>query len=210
MPDREKMNMRDVQAAESRQKLLTSAQQLFAEKGYKGTSVREINRRVNLADGLLYHYFPGGKKEIFQAVICENMRQILADLEEKIHVDSYLTMPLQETLEMAYKNFAQVIDQHIDIIRILFRENDVREFVTPAQLQELTNGRKFWLQELLERKCAVGEVCEMDFETAAMSVHAILMNHLMAKAFDLDTDKMDDPLFRERMIAYLVDRWKKR
>lgn len=209
MVDKAKLNMRDAQAAESRQKLLVSAQRLFAEKGYKGTPVREINRSANLADGLLYHYFPGGKKEIFQVVLKENMRQILTALAEKNRMEIYLAMPLQEVLEMAYRNFAEVIDQHIDIIRMLFRENEVREFVTREQLLELTNGKKFWLQELLEKKYAMGEVSEMDFETAAVTVNAILMNHLMAKAFGFATDKMDNPVFRKRMITYLVDMWKK-
>lgn len=201
--------MRDAQAAESRQKLLDSAQRLFAEKGYKGTPVREINRSANLADGLLYHYFPGGKKEIFQVVLKENMRQILTALAEKNRMEAYLAMPLQEVLEMAYRNFAEVIDQHMDIIRMLFRENEVQEFVTREQLLELTNGKKFWLQELLEKKYAMGEVSRMDFETAAVTVNAILMNHLVAKAFGLDTNKMDNPVFRKRMITYLVDMWKK-
>lgn len=141
------MNMREAQAAECRQKLLDSAQRLFAEKGYKGTSVREINRSANLADGLLYHYFPGGKKEIFQVVIKENMRQILTSLAEKNRMEMYLAMPLQEVLETAYRNFAEVIDQHIDIIRMLFRENEVREFVTKEQLLELTSGKKKMLPE---------------------------------------------------------------
>lgn len=209
MVDKDKWNMRDAQAAESRQKLLVSAQRLFAEKGYKGTPVREINRSANLADGLLYHYFPGGKKEIFQVVLKENMRQILAALAEKNRMEIYLAMPLQEVLEMAYRNFAEVIDQHMDIIRMLFRENEVQEFVTREQLLELTNGKKFWLQELLEKKYAMGEVSEMDFETAAVNVNAILMNHLIAKAFGFDTDKMDNPVFRKRMITYLVNMWKK-
>ena len=60
-------NQRQEQAAATRQKLLTSAQHLFAQNGYKGTTVRMINRSVDLADGLLYHYFPGGKKEIFRS-----------------------------------------------------------------------------------------------------------------------------------------------
>ena len=37
-------NQRQEQAAATRQKLLTSAQHLFAQNGYKGTTVRMINR----------------------------------------------------------------------------------------------------------------------------------------------------------------------
>ena len=48
-------NMRQEQAAATRRKLLDSAGKLFAQNGYKGTSVRSINRNVGVADGLLYH-----------------------------------------------------------------------------------------------------------------------------------------------------------
>lgn len=74
-------NLRVEQAAATRQKLLESAQKLFAENGYQGTPVRAINRNADLADGLLYHYFPGGKKEIFQAVVEKNVKQILDSMD---------------------------------------------------------------------------------------------------------------------------------
>ena len=41
-----------------------------------------INRSVDLADGLLYHYFPGGKKEIFKEVITGNMQEMFQELQE--------------------------------------------------------------------------------------------------------------------------------
>lgn len=208
MESRVQMNMREAQAAETRRKLLESAQKLFAEKGYKGTPVREINRSVNLADGLLYHYFPGGKKEIFQVVIKENMQQILMALAEKNSVKMYLSMPLEEVLESAYRNYTEVIEQHIDIIHILFRENEVREFVTKEQLLQLTGKKSFWLQTLLEKKCELGEVREMDFESAALTITAILMNHVMAKIFNIGSAMLDNSEYRKRIIAYQVAMWK--
>ena len=82
-------NQRQEQAAATRQKLLTSAQHLFAQNGYKGTTVRMINRSVDLADGLLYHYFPGGKKEIFKEVITGNMQEMFQELQEPEKQDVY-------------------------------------------------------------------------------------------------------------------------
>lgn len=143
------MNMREAQAAETRMKFVVSAQSLLAEKGYKGTSVREINRSVNLADGLLYHYFLGGKKEIFQVIVEENVKQILTELTQKNRIDVYLTMLLEEVLESYYENITGVITRHMDIIRILLRENEVREFVTEKQLLQLTGHKDLLFQTLL-------------------------------------------------------------
>ena len=93
-----KINMREAQAAETRSKLLESATQLFSEKGYKGVSVREISRKVNLADGILYHYFPGGKREIFTEVVENNVKKIIAETEEKNPIEKYITLPLESLI----------------------------------------------------------------------------------------------------------------
>jgi len=59
---------RKEQAAASRAHLLEAARACFAERGYQRTSVSEVLRRAGMARGALYHYFPGGKRELFQAV----------------------------------------------------------------------------------------------------------------------------------------------
>lgn len=207
MEERISGSVRHEQAAATRQKLLESAQKLFAEKGYKGTSVRTINRSVNLADGLLYHYFPGGKKEIFQAVVEENVKQILEYLDHENLLEKYVAMPLEDVLEVCYCNFMEEIDRHLDIIRILFRENEVREFVTKEQMQRMVGSREHWLPELLRRKMEAGEIRVMDFETAALSVNAILMNHILMKVFGAECTKIESAESRKRLIAYQVDIW---
>ena len=59
---------RKEQAAASRAELVEAARQCFTELGYEGTTVAAILDRAGMARGALYHYFPGGKSEIFTAV----------------------------------------------------------------------------------------------------------------------------------------------
>lgn len=192
------VNMREAQAAETRKKLLDSAQSLFAEKGYKGTSVRSINRNVNLADGLLYHYFPGGKKEIFRVIVELNIKQILEELAKKNNIDVYLKMPLEEVLESYYENTIEVITSHMDIIRILLRENEVREFVTEEQLLQLTGNKDLLFQTLLEKKYERGEIRKIDFESAALSLKSILMNSILLEVFGIKSKMMYDATYRKK------------
>lgn len=208
MKKEREMNMREAQAAETKKKLLDSAQRLFAEKGYKGTSVRAINRSVNLADGLLYHYFPDGKREIFQVIVEENVKQILAELARKNRTDVYLTMPLEKVLESYYENITETIRQHMDIIRILLRENEVREFVTKEQLLQLIAPKDTLFQTLLEKKYERGEIRKMDFESAALSLKSILMNSILIELFGIESEMMRNLSFREKIIAYHVELWK--
>ena len=41
-----------------REEIVSAAVKLFCEKGYEGTTIRDIARAVGVTEGLLYHYFP--------------------------------------------------------------------------------------------------------------------------------------------------------
>jgi len=56
------------QAGDTKAALLRAALDLFAERGYEGTSVRAIARAVGLSEGGLYAHFEN-KRAIFEAVL---------------------------------------------------------------------------------------------------------------------------------------------
>lgn len=43
--------------------------EIFREQGYEGTSLKIITERTGLGKGSLYHFFPGGKQEMAEAVL---------------------------------------------------------------------------------------------------------------------------------------------
>jgi AcrR family transcriptional regulator len=57
---------------------MTSAMALFAERGFDGTSVGEIERSAGLAprSGALYQYFKGGKEELLRSAIERELEAI--------------------------------------------------------------------------------------------------------------------------------------
>jgi AcrR family transcriptional regulator len=59
---------RKEQAITSRAALVTAARECFAVDGYDTTTVASILSAAGMARGALYHYFPGGKRDIFNAV----------------------------------------------------------------------------------------------------------------------------------------------
>jgi AcrR family transcriptional regulator len=62
--------LRERQAAATRQLLVSTARELFTERGYQATSVEEIIQRAGVARGALYHHF-SGKDALFRAVYDE-------------------------------------------------------------------------------------------------------------------------------------------
>lgn len=59
---------RQAQASQRRELLLEAALALFSERGYRGTSVRDITRRAGVTEAVLYHYF-ANKVDLWTAVL---------------------------------------------------------------------------------------------------------------------------------------------
>ncbi len=59
--------LRERQAEETHNLLISVARELFTERGYAATSIEEIIRRAGVARGALYHHF-SGKDALFRAV----------------------------------------------------------------------------------------------------------------------------------------------
>lgn len=203
-----KVNMREAQAAETKSKLLKSATSLFAEKGYKGISVREISRNVNFADGILYHYFPGGKKEIFSEVVETSVKKIIMEMGAKNPIEQYINKPLEMALENYYDTCMEVIDNNMDIIKILFRVNEIKEMVTEEMLLRIAEANTDYIEKLLIKKYELEEVKNMDFKVASMTVKDVVIKYAVSKIFGLTECYAHDLSIKERIIKYQVEIWK--
>ena len=58
-------------ARAERSDLLPRLAEVFREHGYEGASLSLISQATGLGKGSLYHFFPGGKEEMAQAVLAE-------------------------------------------------------------------------------------------------------------------------------------------
>ncbi len=62
------LDSRTMNAADTRQRILMTAMELFWEKGYLSTSVSDILSRSQVHSGSLYHFFPG-KQDVLVGVL---------------------------------------------------------------------------------------------------------------------------------------------
>jgi AcrR family transcriptional regulator len=68
-----------VTAAETRERLLRAAADMFAERGYDGTRVADIAAAAGLSNGAMYAHF-GSKAELLVGALHTHGRRLLADL----------------------------------------------------------------------------------------------------------------------------------
>lgn len=201
-----KPNMRQEQAAETRRKLLESARALFAKNGYAGTPVRSINREIDMADGLLYHYFPGGKKEIFQVLMKEGFHKTVIGIRS--YNDLVENLSLEQVLDHLYRFWDEVFSEHLELLKILLKENETMELVEIDALKCLLEERRQWIAEFLERRHQQGEIKYLDFEMAADHIMTICISNIMNKMLPLDNDLICDAQKREKSIQFMVNLWK--
>jgi len=104
----------------TKDKILDAAEELFAVKGFNGTSLREITSQaeVNLA-AVNYHF--GSKKELIKAVMSRYMNELAPKLEKAL-----LSVYQQEqpSLNEVFSAFVQPL-----LSLNLFRENGTSNFL---------------------------------------------------------------------------------
>ena len=56
----------------TRQRLVTTTAELFRRRGFHGTSLKQVTDAADAPIGSLYHFFPGGKEDLAEAVLLES------------------------------------------------------------------------------------------------------------------------------------------
>jgi AcrR family transcriptional regulator len=99
-----------------RSKILETANKLFLEKGYEGTSIRTISEAIEYSPATIYLYFKD-KNDIFYQL----QQQAFELLQEKMKATQNIISPLERLKAMGkvYLNFAFDNPQYYDLMFIL-------------------------------------------------------------------------------------------
>ena len=104
---------------ERREQLLDVGRQLFAERGYDGTSVEEIAARAGVSKPVVYEHF-GGKEGLYAVVVDREVEQLLHSFSAALSADTPKGLLEQATLALL-----TYVEEQRDGFRILVRESPV-------------------------------------------------------------------------------------
>jgi AcrR family transcriptional regulator len=91
----------------TRDRILNAARELFASKGFKGTTTAEIARRAGVNEALIYRHFPA-KRDLHTAIL----RAKLEDESslELFQAPEYIDLPVETVLRAVAQRFLEAHD----------------------------------------------------------------------------------------------------
>ncbi len=107
----------------TRQRLLDAAEAAFGGHGYFGTSIVDITRRAQVAQGTFYIYFPS-KRAIFTELVRQRSRDLRRTIQEAVRG----LQDRQEIEQRGFVAFFRFVGRH----RAMYRIVRQAEFVDPA------------------------------------------------------------------------------
>ncbi len=108
--------------AQRREQLLDVSRQLFAEKGFEGTSVEEIAARAKVSKPVVYEHF-GGKEGVYAVVVDREIQALTGALTGALEAGGHPQVLLERTA-LALLDY---IDSSTDGFRILVRDSPVAQ-----------------------------------------------------------------------------------
>lgn len=176
---------RQEQAQESRRKLMDAALTLFAQKGYAGTNMRAISRSAGMADGLLYHYFPGGKQELLREIV----REKLGDVEMRTRQwdTELMNLSLEDALDRVFSTAAEIFEENLELFRLVVREEEAHSVLEFGSLYQMLLGKQQWLPALLEQHIERGELRHLDIDCMTDTLFALITNYFLGRLTGLES-----------------------
>lgn len=104
--------------AARRAEILSTAREVFASAGYADAGVANVAQAANVSKGLLYHYFPSGRPEIFTGVLEELLAEFQQRLQQAAKVPFSATTRMEHLLGAIFGFF----DENPTAYRLLFRD----------------------------------------------------------------------------------------
>jgi AcrR family transcriptional regulator len=101
-----------------RTEIVATARSVFASNGYAGTGLAEVARAATVSKGLLYHYFPQGRPQLYRNVVEELLDELLARLRDAVKLPFSSRTRLTHLLGAVFAYF----DEDPAAFRMLFLE----------------------------------------------------------------------------------------
>jgi len=115
-----------------RRKIVDTASQLYAQKGYTATSIEEISERAGVSLPVTYHYVKN-KSEIMRLI----MEDLLITFQERLSKEIAGIDDPEEQLAIAVIQYIKVMDEHREKALLIYQKSSALDRSSRSKVMEL-------------------------------------------------------------------------
>ncbi|MBS1657839.1 MAG: TetR/AcrR family transcriptional regulator [Bacteroidetes bacterium] len=194
---------------DKRDQILEAAEELFAQKGFEGTSVRDLAKKAKVNVAMISYYF-GSKEKLFESLV-EYRAAFLREKLQLINREEVLD-PISK-IEMLIDFYVDRITSQSRFSRILHRElslqqrSEMHNAIADIILRNAHEMRKI-IQEGIRKKVFRKMDAEMLIATlVGTTMQATNSKEMVCKLIGSDPQKFsfNDTRYKNRLKNYLKD-----
>lgn len=137
---------------------MDTALELFVSNGYLATTVQDIVRKVGVAQGTFYYYFPS-KEAILEAIFARHVTQMMSEVQS---LSAHITSPSEKLQLFVSRFYARCRSGESELMaKVLYQE------------KQGTLINQLWRQTLTMTKPLLINIIEDGVQQGVMKVHYI-------------------------------------
>jgi AcrR family transcriptional regulator len=178
-----------------RERIVAASLRYFSEKGYAGTSLREIAEAARTTKPMIYYYFKS-KEGLYASTLGDLLQQFADAIDRATHIGDGPVEKIRAFAD-AYLGYFQEREPHIAfVVREVFGlgADIMTEFG-----RNLEQRIRFRLRRIVEEGVQQGEFRPCDVDTSSIAIMGILNMFILCRVFG------DAALDREAAVAQVMD-----
>jgi AcrR family transcriptional regulator len=166
--------VRDLVIRARREQIVEAATRVFAQKGFRRATTREVARAAGVSEGTIYNYFED--KDALLLAILDRLNETerrAADFEEEMDTD------FRGFLEQYLRRRVSLIWENREVFRVVLSEMLVNAELRERYLKHVVDPTMSIAEENFRSRMEQGEVLETDAPLAMRSVAGTVLGILV-------------------------------
>jgi len=194
---------------DKKEHIINHAVELFAEKGFEGTSIRDLAARAEVNVAMVNYYF-GSKEKLFEAMVQHKAAYLKGIIEELSKDNSITEIEKLDRIVESYVNkmfsnrlFHRVIHQELMLHQRESLQDSIINIVSPNAVA---------IKSIIEAGIKKGTFRKVDASLLIASIfgtfnQVLLSKKMCNKLLDKNPDYVpyEDSKFKKRLIDHLTD-----
>jgi len=194
---------------DKREVIMETALSLFSEKGYEGTSIRDIAQKADVNLAMINYYF-GSKEKLFEAIVEERINKLQVKFDE---LENDKTLNEIEKIDLIIEYYVDRFFSNPDFHKVMEQEMLVsnRHELHQILIESINKKINFFsktIEKGIRKKIFKKVDAPLLFATIVGTINQVLKSKsvcclFIVKNTETDFDPYIDEHFRKRLVTHI-------